>query len=497
MRIAICGGGAAGLSAALHLAELVERGLVAGPIDVYAGIPPPSRPIGVGLWSTALTPLQNSWRCSHQLVWEDLLHLGRWVGAVGYKTPSGRWLAMSELPTTTPSASSPPALLFLREQDMLSSLRKAVHLEEMRGTIMVHQGRQSTVEGIDEQFVPHFSAPLKLQDGISTERDYHLIVAADGMNSTLRQRYGGHRVLRRRLSGASALGSPFDARDERYDGPSDEASWDVQEQSEANTIEDRGYTVFRGNANVSVEEAGMNGVSFQTWGEGNSMRFATVPLSYADSTGRVEQQVWFITTSDANITQETDPDIRKEKLLQAFSTWHDPIHKLIEATPANGILFEKAMAHRHSVGPVPNLNRVLRQVYKVTPPSSGPGPAVVFIGDSFMTVDPILAQGFTMAMEAGAALAPVVEASITQFPAGIAFDPYALRILLQERHDARNGRLLHLLQATGIVQALGQPQSGVVGSLSRYLIRPLMLITPDFIKRPIFDALLKYSLGIR
>jgi hypothetical protein len=90
-----------------------------------------------------------------------------------------------------------------------------------------------------------------------------------------------------------------------------------------------------------------------------------------------------------------------------------------------------------------------------------------------------------------------VEASIAQFPAGIAFDPYALRILLQERHDARNGRLLHLLQATGIVQALGQPQSGVVGSLSRYLVRPLMLITPDFIKRPIFNALLKYSLGVR
>jgi 2-polyprenyl-6-methoxyphenol hydroxylase-like FAD-dependent oxidoreductase len=187
--------------------------------------------------------------------------------------------------------------------------------------------------------------------------------------------------------------------------------------------------------------------------------------------------------------------VRKEKLLKAFDKWHDPIQTLIEATPATEILVERAMAHRHSVGPVLNLNRVLRQVYKTSPPSSGPGPAVVFIGDSFMTVDPILAQGFTMAMEGSAALAPSVEASILQFQdTGLAFDPYELRNQLQQRHDERNGRLLHLLQATEIVQALGQPQGGLVGSLSRYVVRPLMQLAPDFIKRPIFNAMLTYSL---
>ena len=496
MRIAICGGGVAGLTTALHLAELVERGLIAGPMDVYTGIPPsPSRDIGVGLWSTALTPFQHSWRSSHQLIWDDLTHYGRWVGQVGYKTPSGAWLATSQLPTDTENEM--PALLFLREQDLIKALRKAVHLEELRGTIMVHQGRQARVQGIDEHFVPPFSAPLILHDNQITERDYHLIVAADGMNSILRQRYGGHRVLRR-LTGATALGSPFDAKEERYDGPADEASWEEQEQTQANAIEDRGYTVFRGNANMSVEQTGMQGISFQTWGEGNSMRFATVPLSYPDASGRVEQQVWFITTSDTHITNENNPDIRKEKLLQAFSKWHNPILQLIQATPAKEILVERAMAHCHSVGPVPNLNRVLRQVYKTAPPSSGPGPAVVFIGDSFMTVDPILAQGFTMAMEGSAALAQSVEASILQFQdVGLAFDPYALRKQLQQHHDNRIGRLLRLLQATDLVQALGQPKGGFIGSLSRYLVRPLMQIAPYFIKRPIFDATLKYSLKVR
>jgi len=497
MRIAICGGGAAGLSTALHLAELVDRGLVAGPIDVFdANLSSTPRAVGVGLWSTAILPFQNSWRASHQLVWEDLMHHGKWVKDVGYRTPYGTWLAVSQLPTEVSAMKdSMPALLFLREQDMLHSLRKAVHLEEMKGTIQIHQGKQSTVTGIDEYFVPPFSAKLKLRNGTCTERDYHLIVAADGMNSVLRQRYGGHRILRR-LIGTTALGSPFDAKQERYEGPANEASWEEQEQTEANAIEDRGYTVFRGNADISSQDAGMDGISFQTWGEGNSMRFATVPLSYPGGpSGRGEQQVWFITTSEKNVTNETDPMVRKEKLLKAFDKWHDPIQTLIEATPATEILVERAMAHRHSVGPVLNLNRVLRQVYKTSPPSSGPGPAVVFIGDSFMTVDPILAQGFTMAMEGSAALAPSVEASILQFQdTGLAFDPYELRNQLQQRHDERNGRLLHLLQATEIVQALGQPQGGLVGSLSRYVVRPLMQLAPDFIKRPIFNAMLTYSL---
>lgn len=81
MRVAIVGGGAAGLSTALHLSPLVEKGLISSPIDVYEkGIKESSshnhktneqesqysgsgsigRDIGVGLWSTALTA--RCWR---------------------------------------------------------------------------------------------------------------------------------------------------------------------------------------------------------------------------------------------------------------------------------------------------------------------------------------------------------------------------------------------------------------------------------------------------
>jgi 2-polyprenyl-6-methoxyphenol hydroxylase-like FAD-dependent oxidoreductase len=115
-------------------------------------------------------------------------------------------------------------------------------------------------------------------------------------------------------------------------------------------------------------------------------------------------------------------------------------------------------------------------------------------------VDPILAQGFTIAMEGAAALRTSLESGLEaksrrDYPE-LAFDPYALRDELRNRHDARLSRLIHLLRATELVQALGQPTTGTLsGIISRDILRPLMRLAPDFIKTPIFNFMLKYSLG--
>lgn len=58
-------------------------------------------------------------------------------------------------------------------------------------------------------------------------------------------------------------------------------------------------------------------------------------------------------------------------------------------------------------------------------------------------------------------------------------------------------RLTCLLRATELVQALGQPQGGsLTGYLNTYGIRPLTRLTPNFIKKPFFNSVLKYSLGL-
>lgn len=115
-------------------------------------------------------------------------------------------------------------------------------------------------------------------------------------------------------------------------------------------------------------------------------------------------------------------------------------------------------------------------------------------------VDPILAQGFTIALEGAAALRTAVESGLEAKPRReypeLAFDPYVLRDKIKNRNDDRLSRLIHLLRATELVQALGQPTTGTIsGVISRDILRPLMRLTPDFVKTPIFNFMLKYSLG--
>lgn len=495
MRVAVVGGGVSGLATALHLAPLASQGLISAPIDVYEASPnTKGRSIGVGIWSTALEPFRISDRLSHQLVWDRMTTQGSWCGEVGYRTPKGNWLVTSKLPTKVPDDDEDlPGLLFLKECDVQSALRMAVAAEENSSTIRVHAN--APVAGIMEASPHPWSAPLVLDGGRVTERDYHLIVAADGINSRLRKTYGGHSRTERRLTGASAFPTSLvDPEAAKLKG-----SWDAANQNEIIRLEDRNYTVFRGNAPLKDKDAGSEGVNFQTWGEGKSMRFATVHMDYPskDNHGtREEKQVWFITIDDDEIVAEADPVKRKEMLLSAFSDWHDPIADTVKSTPPEDILAERAVAHRHCVAPVQDMNQVLKNIRGRRPPSSERGPVMVFIGDAFMTVDPILAQGFSVGIEAAADLPQSVAACCVKYD-GLLFDPYKLRSELKERHERRLDRLVCLLRATEIVQALGQPRDGTMtGMFAKNILRPAMRIAPNFIKTPFFNAMMRYSLGL-
>ena len=492
LRVAIVGGGAAGLSSALHLAPLVEKGLITSPIDVYEA-PKESRDIGVGLWSTALDAFRLSDRPSHKTVYDEMTSRGSWIGDAGYRTPSGSWLMKSHLPVNMEeaAASGMPALLFLREKDMLLSLKKAVHWEQQHGMVQIHS--KTPVNGLLENSSRPWSTNV-MRGGKPSDRDYHLILAADGTHSALRQEYGGHDASHRILTGTYALPSPNDLPNEKRQEPT---PWDEAQRQISVGLQDRNYTVFRGNAPLTQEDIGMDGTSFQTWGEGQSMRFATVPMHFLCGQEKVERQVWFITIDDKEILKVSDPAERQEMLLNQFKDWHDPICQIVESTPAEEILMERAVAHRHCIPPVTNFNRIVQKLRGVRPPNSGDGPCVVFVGDAYMTVDPILAQGFTVAMEGAVELRNAVEKACRRCerdPA-LEFDPAILREALMRRHTGRMDRLICLLRATELVQALGQP-SGVAGAFNTKLLRPLVKLVPNMIKAPIFDSVLKYSLGV-
>lgn len=514
MRVAVVGGGVSGLASALHLAPLVSKGLISC-IDVFEATASKKtryRDIGVGIWSTALEPFLHSKEESHQMVFQKMISRGSWIREVGYRTPKGSWLVHSKLPEF-PSREDDenndmPALLFLRERDLVASLRTALHIEEHKGNVKVYS--DSKVTSIFEQSPHPWSAPVVFQNGKTSDRDYHLIVAADGINSVLRSSYGGQQSANRRLTGTDVFQSSAASSIIDPESVETKASWDAAKRAAESELEDRKYTVFRGNSELCSKELCETEKNFQTWGEGRSMRFATVSMSSPSSSSssstngsqtgqqriKEEKQVWFITIDDDKITSEPDPTKRRDLLLEAFADWHSPIQQMVEATPADEILMERAVAHKHCMGPVVDLNKLLKSIRGKHPPSSGRGPAIAFIGDAFMTVDPILAQGFSVGMEGAANLPAAVEKSCVKYE-DLLMDPNILRNELKKRHEDRLDRLLHVLRATELVQALGQPRGGtLIGFLAKNFVRPCMRIAPDFIKTPFFNAMLKYSLGV-
>jgi len=547
IRVAIIGGGASGLSTALQLAPLVEKGLIAKPIDIYeksclesslhassapaisvsaidttdpstlsSGSGAVGREIGVGIWNTALEPFRSQ-RNSHKDLIRKLEYLGHYVENVGYRTPKGDWLTKTKLslpPSLQPNVDSTdradPSLLFIREKDFLASLRDAVHAEQDCGTIQMHYAPFENDESTSVDYITlpdtstnglGHSGHLQFKDGSVSSTDYHILIAAGGMRSTLRKKYSGY---------GCSIEKWKAGKEPSLETAPKWLKWQKEELEEKHSIEDRKYVVFRGNAPLKGKDIGTDGVSFQTWGEGKNMRFALVGMSHPTSekgNERSEKQVWFATICDEEIcSSKNNPQDRKDLLVQSFQNWHDPIRQVIESTPAEEILMERGMGHRHSLLPVLNLAEVMQYQNRhsdanFTPMQyHGPGPMLLFAGDAYMTIDPVLAQGFTIGMESGADLAVTLESCLGQNGKDSEnhqqeFDLKTVRDALLERNRRRFGRVMCLIRSTELVQSMAQPSSEFASILTKNFVRPAMMMIPAFIKQAAFSAVMKYSLG--
>lgn len=112
-----------------------------------------------------------------------------------------------------------------------------------------------------------------------------------------------------------------------------------------------------------------------------------------------------------------------------------------------------------------------------------------------VTVDPVLAQGFTMAMESGASLANSIEHSLISSSTCV-YEPKFLRETLNHRYSCRERRLLQLLRSTELVQRMAQPQGTLASIFATWIVRPLIKLSPAILKKKVFDFLIRYSLGL-
>ena len=408
-----------------------------------------------------------------------------------------------------------PGLLFLSETDLLQALRKAVFHEQELGTIQTHYASDHSdfstkVEGIEAN-PSNKSGRLVFIDGSTSLSSYNLIVSSEGTNSILRSKYAGH----------FSLSNQWKEKTDKNisDLMIQSKDWENREQNNINSVEDRNYVVLRGNAPLNDAKVDVGGTSFQTWGEGNYMRFAAVPFT---TKGLVEKYVWFATINDSEkkLYNAQTTEKRKALLKESFEKWHDPISKLIESTPADEILMERAVAHKNIVKPILNFHEITehRKQLQFNKESTScnstngnddrvdSGPIVLFAGDAAMTVDPVLAQGFTISLETSADLAKSIEKSVnlkakttkdvvTKNP--FVLNPKHLREELKLWHERRRRRMVCLLRATDFVQSFAQPSSGsLFGLFSVYFARPAMSLTPSFLKNKLFSFVMKYSLGL-
>lgn len=128
-----------------------------------------------------------------------------------------------------------------------------------------------------------------------------------------------------------------------------------------------GYTAWRGVVETKNEAA--LGLTSESWGVGS--RFGIVRVD--------KRRIYWFATSNQPAGEKSTGEQRKAKLLNLFKDWHDPIHYLLDATPADLIL--------------------QNDIHDIPPFASWSTGQVTLLGDSAHPTTPNMGQGACMAIE--------------------------------------------------------------------------------------------------
>lgn len=484
---------------------------------------------------------------------DELNSCGRYIGPVGYRTVDGSFLARSSLPRYENEYQCDdnddsnfdkygginPGLLFVSEGELISALARGGNNNNNNMLNIVYNCEvEDVILSGDEYKLQFTNTKNNNNDGLqkdcseeessslsSPSPGYDMIIVADGAFSKIRRN-------NKRQFPATTTSTAYNMS--------------------AYGIEDRGYTIFRGNASLSdyhhnhkhnhnhnhehkhkheqISTNYSNGASFQTWGDGQCMRFAACPMmTDADAAAGRYRYVWFATMEttehdldldhnnnnnlNSNSSSYDDDDStkcynnaanKKELLLNKFGDWHDPIGELIRSTAEDAILCERAIGHLDVHN---NVHHAL-DLHLHSPTctamhsNSANDPILVFAGDADYCIDPVLAQGFSIGLEDAASIGSLVRRCAE---AAVSKNEFLVQARgeVHEWNKRKETRLKRVLNATALVQILAQPGGGdgdgaalLLRSKMVQWTRKCMRVTPDFVMTPAFDAMMRYSVGL-
>jgi 2-polyprenyl-6-methoxyphenol hydroxylase-like FAD-dependent oxidoreductase len=180
----------------------------------------------------------------------------------------------------------------------------------------------------------------------------------------------------------------------------------------------RGYTVWRGLAHLpGTVQSGSNS---ETWGRGQ--RFGIL------KTGR-DRYTWYASVN----TGENHPDLpdgRQSELLRLFAGWHEPVERLIAATPEGTILKNGA--------------------YDLEPLKRWGCGRIMLLGDAAHPCTPNLGQGGCMALEDALVLAKSLQREASP------------EVALRRYETIRRNRTRHVQQRSLLMGHIGQWQNRLI-----------------------------------
>jgi 2-polyprenyl-6-methoxyphenol hydroxylase-like FAD-dependent oxidoreductase len=180
----------------------------------------------------------------------------------------------------------------------------------------------------------------------------------------------------------------------------------------------RGYMVWRGLAHMPGTVA--SGCNSETWGRGKRFGILTTGL---------DRFTWYATANTAEDHIDS-PEGRQHELLRLFAGWHEPVERLISATPEGTILKKGA----YDLGPLKRW---------------GAG-RIMLLGDAAHPCTPNLGQGGCMAIEDALVLAKSLKVEGSP------------ELALHRYESIRRKRTRHVQQRSLLMGHIGQWENRLV-----------------------------------